>query len=324
MSRPPPGPPPPPQGAVIRPPSAPRRDPCVARGCEFEVERRGQIASRFCARHTCQHFWEPLLGEQRCQNEKPPGDSVCFHHIRCQVPGCTHGRMQEFDPRGTAGVPQYRRQRYCSYHKCAMRGCPNVRIFIVAINRYDEYCDEHTRDADVRDPSPPHKRPTEECIPEDDAHHNTGNQCGRATCNCWKQRDQTCCGRQCKVETCPNLKKGGSWQCVEYTYCEKDCNYSSGCHNYCDDRCGSNGCIYFKAGPCYCPRYCYSGTGCPGRVNYGIYYGFSGNKCCAQWCDHQRVQRQVEEQNDQYNKDMCEWRRMVRESRSSGRRGRHV
>ncbi|KAI2632530.1 hypothetical protein GGS26DRAFT_80325 [Hypomontagnella submonticulosa] len=214
------------------PPAPPRRDlhVCRAPGCQLEVERRGQVASRFCRRHTCEHFWEPIPGEQRCQNEKHPVDSVCSQHIGCQVPGCTNGRMQELDPQVTTGGPQYRRQRYCSYHKCSLRDCPNLRGFITASNRYHQYCDEHQRHPDECDTGtiyrrtrrccqPPDYR-TQECCPleenqvQDCSVYNT---CARATCSRRKQRDQR-----------------ANWVLI----CQ----------------CGWSGCTYPMAGPCYCSR----------------------------------------------------------------------
>ncbi|KAI2610732.1 uncharacterized protein GGS25DRAFT_161453 [Hypoxylon fragiforme] len=138
---------------------------CKALCCKIPVERRDLICSPHCKKHTCEHFWELIIGgTDRCEAEKSPQDSVCKLHVRCQAPDCMNGRMQYWDSAGP--TPQYRRWRYCCSHKCSSAVCPN-RCAVVLLGQYHRYCDDH-------------KCRARGC-PEE-ATNNTSHCCQRHTC----------------------------------------------------------------------------------------------------------------------------------------------
>ncbi|KAI8960661.1 hypothetical protein F5Y11DRAFT_349284 [Daldinia sp. FL1419] len=114
---------------------------CDTPCCKVEVERRDQVSSQYCKKHTCEHFWEPLFGAERCPNHKHPEDSVCTQHIECTTVGCVNARLQYYD-RDRAGTPQYKRRKYCCDHKCAVTECPHERAVMLAPNQYRPFCDD--------------------------------------------------------------------------------------------------------------------------------------------------------------------------------------
>ncbi|KAL7624197.1 hypothetical protein AAE478_005756 [Parahypoxylon ruwenzoriense] len=123
---------------------------CAAPSCKSRKDSSGPVASKFCKKHTCAHFYSRSPPGPRCDNWKYPSDSVCPNHTcqrcdsivegnsvfchthnLCEVPGCDRPRtnmnglcqshLKCSIP--TCQVPKANDSLFCLNHTCGERGC---------------------------------------------------------------------------------------------------------------------------------------------------------------------------------------------------------
>ncbi|KAI1480732.1 hypothetical protein F4774DRAFT_69805 [Daldinia eschscholtzii] len=259
------------------------RKPCDAPCCRSEVERRDQTSSKYCKKHTCEHFWEPLFNADRCQNHKQPEDSVCPLHIGCIAVGCMNGRIQYYD-RSRAGTSQYRRWRYCIDHKCSAPDCSNERATVGTANQYRPFCGDHNCRADNcpnrviegTDCCQAHKCQVPNCMTRADSRSRLcfiHNRCEwvSPSCDRPKEMGRKYCAEhlRCQTPGCGRPKLDGSIHCAHHTCRERGCNISSGEFDFClNHRCEwEEGCEHPRSGDRYCLLHSCRSEGCPECVN---------------------------------------------------------
>ncbi|OTA57997.1 hypothetical protein K449DRAFT_437018 [Hypoxylon sp. EC38] len=111
------------------------RSECSVLNCKIRRDNSHSITSKYCKKHTCEHFSSPGLGGPRCDKSKEPWDSVCSDR------NCNRARLQFLL---SAGELKYKREKYCDKHKCSVEGCAELRSTLGQQPfQYRPYCNDH-------------------------------------------------------------------------------------------------------------------------------------------------------------------------------------
>ncbi|KAI1411299.1 hypothetical protein F5Y13DRAFT_166130 [Hypoxylon sp. FL1857] len=277
---------------------------CGVSNCKFPRDKSDCVPSKYCKKHTCEHFFSPSPGRSRCEKWKVALESVCPHHMICPISGCNQGRVQ-FRP--SAEEPRFRREKYCYHHKCLVDGCGQLRSTLgQGPSGYQKYCNEHIcreNGCNVRHMEgfyvcENHKCERHGChAPRSSPRFcNTHNRCEwveSGGCIQLKEENYDFCSihLQCETLGCRSQKARNSRHCTRHTCHERDCKVSSGNYDYCvEHRCGHEGCGEHRTrgATIYCARHsCHKG-GCQLiKIARGQYC--EAHICANSVCGNQRV-----------------------------------
>ncbi|KAI5864402.1 hypothetical protein GGS23DRAFT_497818 [Durotheca rogersii] len=254
---------------------------CAATCCRGRKDESGPVSSKFCKKHTCDHFYFPIpMKAPRCEFQKDPKDSVCPHHVICTVQGCECPRLQYRDPDN----PVFRRYKFCYDHKCALRECPEKRRPDgINQNQFMTYCDNHNCIAEGchsmvqagRSCCERHTcgRPGCMAITVNQGRFcRTHNVCEWPDCHQPKTDPHNLCRihTQCSTAGCTVLKQIGSMHCANHTCFLRGCNNSTGAFRLCTShRCQFASCNEHRRtapGALHCPSHSCRSRGCRNGV----------------------------------------------------------
>ncbi|KAI0133269.1 hypothetical protein F4776DRAFT_126534 [Hypoxylon sp. NC0597] len=278
------------------------RPACSIPNCKVRRDSSHCITSKYCKKHTCEHFSSPTPGGTRCEKSKEPWDSVCSYHVICPIGNCNRARLQFLL---SAGEPKFRREKYCDKHKCSLEGCAELRSTLGQQPfQYRPYCNQHScqengclerhtegftvcgnHKCNVRGCPAPKKNSRRFC----DNH----NRCGSAGCTGSKEENQDFCSihLQCETTGCRARKTANSRHCVRHTCRERDCTHSSGDYDYCvEHRCGYEGCGEHRTvgATRFCAHHSCQRRGCQlSRTPNGLYC--ETHTCTHMECGKERV-----------------------------------
>ncbi|ORY60039.1 uncharacterized protein BCR38DRAFT_488232 [Pseudomassariella vexata] len=244
---------------------------CASKNCKvpltlFREDKRTEVISKFCHQHTCNEFFKT-----GCDLKKMPHDVVCYLHIKCRIIDCTNGRLQYLDDHDPSETPQYQRESYCADHKFPMPQCPEPKARTNQ-GQFYAFCTKHKwfldtcryegcvqRSLEGRDFCPKHKCANSECpiivVPQS-AFCVQHGKCMWPGCNGTKPNEAHNGGYSdfcrihltCNTQLCNEVKIKGSLHCVKHTCLERDCEESTGSHQFCDNhRCEYQKCEHAKA-----------------------------------------------------------------------------
>ncbi|KAI1135357.1 hypothetical protein F5Y05DRAFT_180255 [Hypoxylon sp. FL0543] len=318
----------------------PARPGCNVPNCKLRRESFDSVPSKYCKKHTCEHFSSPPPGKPRCDKWKEPWESVCSHHVICPISNCNQARLQF---RLSGPEPKYRRGKFCYNHKCLLEECGELRSTLgQGPLQYRPYCNEHI----CQDSACPamhvegfnfcvnHKCESWGC-PAPRAsrrfcdNHNRCQWVPWGSCALPKEENQDFCSRhlQCETQDCrlrkaPNLK-----HCVKHTCRERDCKDSSGNYAYCiEHRCGHEGCGEHRTvgATMFCALHSCQSRGCKLlRTPRGLYC--ETHTCIYSGCGNEKVIRELcefhfqEECQEGVRADHDEERRRFEYERERGR-----